>query len=276
MSEHGEVLVALIKDKRDFAILQNQNWYRIPVSSVEKWLKERWPPKWIAFYQPKEFGDEAYSVRYYTEVLDIQTVHRSQLFPNEPADKKSNYRYYKMILSTLKTLPEPIFSRRWRRIVFVSTTWQKFINAVEINDLYDESPLEDRLWAEFKRHNIPAERQEFITIKQQNYALDFAIFCENGNIDVETDGDSWHANPEKAAEDNLRDNFLEAAGWKVLRFSTPHIQEQATEYCIPTVTETINNLGGVDEGKYISRKINLKAGAAYQLGLFDNSELDDR
>jgi hypothetical protein len=32
------------------------------------------------------------------------------------------------------------------------------MQALEINDLYDESPLEDRLWAEFKRLQISAER----------------------------------------------------------------------------------------------------------------------
>ena len=270
MPKRGEVLVAIVNDKRDFAIVQNQNWYRIPVSSVERWLKERWPPQWLAFYQTKVFGDEAYSVSYYAQVLDIRTARRRQLFPNEPPDTKSELTYYKLILGPLRKLPIPILSRRWRRIVFIPTTWRKFINASELNDLYDESPLEDRLWAEFKKHNIPAERQEFITVKQQSYALDFAVYCARGSIDVETDGDSWHANPQKAAEDNVRDNALEAVGWKVLHFSTRQIQEQAEEYCIRTVTKTVNSLGGVDEGRYVPRRIDLRANGSYQLGLFDD------
>ncbi len=274
MSKHGEVLVAIVNDKRDFAIIRNQKWYRIPVSSVKKWLNERWPPQWIAFYQTKVFGNEAYSVSYYAQVLDIRIVRRSQLFPNDPPDKKSNYRYYQLILSLLKKLPQPIFSRRWRRIVFIPTTWQKFINAIEINDLYDESPLEDRLYAEFKRHNIPGERQEFVTVENQNYALDFAIYCAKGNIAVESDGDTWHANPEKSIQDNLRDNALKAAGWNVFHFTTHQIQEQAETYCVPKVTKAINNLGGIDYGKYVPRKIDLKADGSYQLGLFDDFEAD--
>jgi very-short-patch-repair endonuclease len=141
---------------------------------------------------------------------------------------------------------------------------------VEINDLYDESPLEDRLWAELKRHKIPAERQEFLTVQEENYALDFAIYCDQANIDVETDGDTWHANPEKAAADNLRDNALEAAGWKVLRFSTPQIHEGAASYCIPTIRQTINKLGGVEEGKLVARRIDPDVEGAVQLGLFDD------
>ena len=274
MSKRGEVLVAIVNNIRDFDIVQNQNWYRIPVYSVKKWLKKRWPPLWIAFYQTKVFGDEACSVSYYAQVQDIRIVRRGQLFPNDTPDKKSDHKYYQLILGQLQKLPKPILSQRWRRIVFIPTTWQKFINAIEINDLFDESPLENRLWAELKRHNIPAERQQFIIVKQQNYALDFAIYCASGSINVETDGDSWHAYPKKAAEDNLRDNALESVGWKVLRFSTTQIQGQAAEYCIRTVTDTVNNLGGVDEGRFMPRKIDLKADGSSQLGLFNDIEVE--
>jgi hypothetical protein len=36
---------------------------------------------------------------------------------------------------------------------------EKFLKAEEINDLYNEGPLEDKLWYEFKREKIEAERQ---------------------------------------------------------------------------------------------------------------------
>ena len=119
MSNRGEVLVAIINDKRDFAILRERNWYRVPVTSVEKWLKNRWPPEWMAFYQTKIFGDEAYSIRYYARVIDFKEVPRQLLFPDEPVGKKTNTIYYKLILNPLEKLPKPIFSRRRRRIVFI-------------------------------------------------------------------------------------------------------------------------------------------------------------
>ena len=85
--------------------------------------------------------------------------------------------------------------------------------------------------------------------------LDFAIYCASGKIDVETDGDQWHANPEKAELDNLRDNDLESAGWHSLRFTERQIREQTAEYCIPKIVETINNLGGLEEeGKFMPRQ----------------------
>jgi very-short-patch-repair endonuclease len=155
--------------------------------------------------------------------------------------------------------------------VFIPTTWARFAKAVEINDLYDESPLEDLLWAQFKRLNILAERQEFVTVGKRNYSLDFAIYCAKSNLDIETDGDFYHANPEKSVEDNIRNNDLEAAGWKVLRFSTSQIREEMATYCVPNITKTIRNLGGLDEGGIITRQIApTTPDSAYQPSLFDD------
>lgn len=270
MAHRGELLVAILNNQRDFALVQEQNWYRIPVSSVEKWLKRRWPPAWLAFYQTKVFGSEAYSIRHFARVLHIERATRRELFPNDPEHVRGHRLYYKLVLGPLQTLPEPIFSRRWRRIVFIPTTLEKFYQATEINDLYDDSPLEDQLWAVFKRFGIQAERQEFLTIGTAHYALDFAVYCHKGQIDVETDGDTWHANPEKAKSDNLRDNALEAAGWHVLRFTTQQVRETAESYCIQKVAKTINRLGGIDSGRLVPRPIDLDPGSAYQPSLFDD------
>lgn len=259
--------MAILNNKLDFALLREKLWYRIPIDSAEKWLRERWPPRWVAFYQTKAFGAEKHAVNYFGEVVDIREVSRWQLFPNEARDEKSERRYYQIFVKSIQPLPRPIYSRRFRRIVFIPTTWEKFVRAVEINDLFDGSSLEDTLWGEFKRHKIAAERQEFVVAKGSNYALDFAVYCLKGKIDVETDGDHWHANPARARQDNLRDNDLETAGWKVLRFTSQQIQEEAASYCVARVAENINNLGGLDEGRIIPRKVSLDG--VYQPSLFD-------
>lgn len=91
-----------------------------------------------------------------------------------------------------------------------------------------------------------------------------------GKLDVETDGDLWHADPRRIPLDNLRDNDLETAGWKLLRFNTRQINEQLADYCLPTVVENINNLGGVDEGQLGGRRVNLDPAAPAQPPLFDD------
>jgi very-short-patch-repair endonuclease len=269
----GEVLVAIVNNKADFALAMDQHWYRVPVSSQEKWLADRWPPKWLALYQTLKLGLEPFAVNYYAQVRSIRKAFRWQLFPSQPRDEKSNRLYYQLMLEPLRQLPKPIYSRRHRRIIFIPTTWDKFSNAAEINDLYAESSLEDKLWTALKQHNIQPERQELVTIEDRNYFLDFAVNCASGKIDVETDGDEWHATPEKAELDNLRDNDLESAGWQSLRFTTRQINKQTVEYCVPTIEETINHLDGLEEqGRYMPRKIDPDAPAGtYQPSLFDNT-----
>lgn len=87
---------------------------------------------------------------------------------------------------------------------------------------------------------------------------------------LETDGDTWHANPEKSDLDNLRNNDLEAAGWSMFHFTTRQIREQLEDYCVPKVIEAINTFGGVQESDLTVRKFDPKGGGVnYQLSLFD-------
>ncbi len=267
----GEVLVAIMNNVHDFAVARDQHWYRIPVENVARWMKDRWPPQWLAFYQTKDFGAEAYAVHTYARVLDIRERGRLELFPDEPPNPKSHRRYYQLMLGRLERLPKPIVSKRFRRVIFIPTTWRKFRRATEINDLWDESPLEDALWDELKQREIVAERQEFVEVDGMPYFLDFAIYCAQGKIDVETDGDTWHIERERAREDNVRDNALETAGWSLLRFNTQQISEEITSYCLPKVVEKITKLGGPETTRLTPQWVSLDPAGApvVQGGLFD-------
>ena len=262
----GEVLVALLPSKADFGILQEQGWYRIPVRTAPK----RWPPKWLAFYQPKAFAPDHFRIRYYGKVADIQVMERRVLFPNELPSAKSEQKYYKLSLETLEELPEPILSDRPRRLVFVQTTWQKFSRAEQLNDLFDASPLEDLMWREFKRLKIRAERQWTLILQTRRYHLDFALFCNDGHIDVEMDGDTWHAVKGRIPLDNQRDNDIESSGWHVLRFNGKQIREAAQDECVPSILKTIDTLGGLTDEGLVSRIFyTTSSGTAEQLTLFE-------
>ena len=62
MGNRNEVLVAILNNPADFEVARDTHWYRVPVDSAHKWLKNRWPPKWLAFYQTKVFGTEAHAL----------------------------------------------------------------------------------------------------------------------------------------------------------------------------------------------------------------------
>lgn len=142
------VLVALMKDTFDFEILKRYHWCRIPVKSAPNKLKEN---KYIAFYQAKVFGDEKWKVNCIAKIHNIEVVRRVDLLLEEKNHPKAQNDYYKIKIGRLMKLQNPIPSKSWRRIVFISTTMEKLLKEKELNDLFNESPLEDILWLNLKR-----------------------------------------------------------------------------------------------------------------------------
>lgn len=263
---NNDMLVALLPNPRDFAILQNEGWYRIPVKSTPK----HWPPRWLAFYQPKKFKSEAYRVQYYGEVEKIEQVPRRALFPNEFESARAEKRYHRIHLKSLERRPAPILSLRPRRLLFIPTTWDKFERADQINDLFNESPLEDTMWGALKQLAISAECQWRLDVVKKHYFLDFAVFCQSGFLDIETDGDTYHLKKDNVARDNVRNNALARMGWRVLRYNGNQVRQQMAEYCLPEVQETINTLGGLSDDGLVPRVFYTQKGvSAQQLSLFE-------
>lgn len=58
----------------------------------------------------------------------------------------------------------------------------------QINDLFDASPLEDKVWSGVKSLHIPAERQYKIIVQNHNCYLDFAVSCKKGKLAIENGG----------------------------------------------------------------------------------------
>ena len=236
-------LVGIVPRRNLWDVIREEGWYHIPVKSAPQ---NAYFAEYIAFYFPKIFNEkERYKVNYYAKVQKVNVVKRIQLFPEESEHEKAQKDYYQFHLGQIKELPKPIPSRKWRRIIHIPTTYQKLFTAEEINDLYDTSPLEERMHQEMKRRKIEAERQVYVRVGGQNYCLDFGIFCRKGNIDVECDGERYHTLPDALARDRQRNNQLASFGWRVLRFSGKEIYHVLQD-CLGTVERTINNLDGLN------------------------------
>ena len=236
-------LVAIMNNKRDWKIVCDKHWYRIPVRSAPK-IVRKLEVRYLAFYFTKAFGEQAFSITCYAEVEKITIVKRKELFPEEIDDPKRDEDYFKLQIGNLQVLPKPIVSKRFRRIVFIETTPSCLLHADEINDLFHESPIEDKFWDALKAEKIDAERQYFIGNDDHLFCLDFALFCMQRNIDVECDGDKYHLQPVKVHRDKKRNNILEKMGWSVLRYGSREIYSDLPK-TIEQVKETVNALGGI-------------------------------
>ena len=239
----NDTLVAIMNSVKDFEIARNHNWYRIPVKSAPPIVKDK-SIKYLAFYHTKIFKDEKYSIRWYAKVNNIDIVSRKDLFPDEKQNEKTGKKYYKVNFENFKQLTNPVISQTGRRIVFIPTNRYKLFFASELNDIFNNSPLDNELWNVFVKKNIFAEREFYINLNDKNFCLDFAIFCKKGNIDVECDGDEFHLKPEAVKNDKKRNNILSSNGWSVLRFTTDDIKYSLKE-TVSCVQETIKTYGGI-------------------------------
>jgi len=241
-----DTLVAITNRKEDLKIALEQNWYRIPVSTKNTPLsvKENYL-KYIAFYQTSIFKEKAFLIEWFAKVKKISIIKRKELFPELTNDPKTEKEYYKIEFSKLEKLPTPIISTRHRRMLFVNTTFKRLMNSKEFNDLFFESPIEEKLWYKFKDEKIAAERQYMYQTKERLYYLDFALFCRKIALDVECDGDTYHLSVNAVKYDKKRNNYLTKLGWIVLRYTTDEII-QNINYVVGQVKETINHYGGLE------------------------------
>lgn len=181
MYPEDRVLVAYVPEPADFTIIREEGWYRIPQRHMPKGLYA----EYFAFYFGRKFGPEKWAIHYYAPQQGYELVTRRDLLPDQPDHPRAGDLYYKVQLGPLQKLSRPIVSLRWRRITFIHTTWDRFQDAQEINDLFVEGgDYVDRLYATLKDKGIRSERNYEIKEGGELYKVPLAIFCQNGRIDI--------------------------------------------------------------------------------------------
>ncbi len=181
MYPEDRVLVAYVPRPSDFELIRRDAWYRIPQRSAPKGLHA----EVIAFYFGRAFGEQKYAIHYYARNAGHELARRRDLLPDEPDHPRADDIYYKVQLGPLQQLAQPIVSLRWRRLTFIHTTWDRFQEAREINDLFIEGgPYVDRLYATLKERGIPAEREYHVAEAQPDYVVALSVPTRDGRIDV--------------------------------------------------------------------------------------------
>ena len=184
MYPEDRVLIAYLPNIADFDIVQNEGWYRIPQKHAPKGLYA----EYIAFYFGRKFGDRKWAIHYYAERLGHELVTRQALLPEQPNHPRADELYYKVQLGPLHQLERPIMSLRWRRVTFIHTTWDRFQDAIEINDLYvDGGDYVDRVYAVLKDRGIRAEKNYRVEEEKMAYTIPLSVLCANGRIDITHD-----------------------------------------------------------------------------------------
>jgi hypothetical protein len=141
--------------------------------------------EYFAFYFGRRFGEEKWAIHYYAAQQGYELLTRRDLLPDQPDHPRADDYYYKVQFGPLQKLSRPIISLRWRRITFIHTTWDRFQDAQEINDLFVEGgEYVDRLYATLKDRGIQSERNYQVKEAGAAYQVPLAIFCRDGRLDI--------------------------------------------------------------------------------------------
>lgn len=172
MYPEDRVLVTYMPSPADFEMVRRENWYRIPQKHAPKGLHA----EYYAFYFGSQFASRKWAIHFYASQLGHELVTRRSLVPDQPEHPRADELYYKVQLGPLQPLERPIVSLRWRRVTFLHTTWDRFRDAREINDLLIHGgDYIDRLFAALKERGLELTRDYRIEEPEASYHAPIAI-----------------------------------------------------------------------------------------------------
>ena len=231
------VLIGVLKNRRDLSILLKKKWYRIPILHAPRRKAD-----YIAFYQPSTFGKSGQCIRYYARIKSCDIVKRKWILPEESDHIHSDEDYFKINFSKIQKLSRPIINRNRTRISFGFTTLEKLQKARAVMELFDIPPTEEMVADALAKRRIRFSREHIFTLaNRKKYRLDFAIFCRNGPLNIECDGEKWHSRRCQKLKDLARDRDLKREGWTILRLKEKDIVNNLGK-CVERIEKRMKGL----------------------------------
>ena len=179
MLPEDSVLVGVINRKRDLVYARDQHWYRIPQGRMPRGVTA----DYLAFFlSGKTFGERSGSIHYYAERKGLELSYRRDLLPNEPDHPRADDVYYRVALSDLQVKTPPIANDSKRTITFIYTTWDRFVHARTIADLYSQDDFfVDRIFYALHEYGVSAARSWDAEKRTDEFAPELRILCDNGS-----------------------------------------------------------------------------------------------
>ncbi len=178
MYPEDRVLVGVINRKRDFELARRERWYRIPQDRAPRNIDT----EYLAFYFSRSFKAQNGGIHYYARRTGYELVRRRDLLPGETDHSRANRLYYKIELGEIQPKTPPILNPTRRPISFVFTTWDRFIAARTIADLYSKGDwFVERVYYALRGVGISPERRWEDEDPAERIAQ-LRIACEQGIV----------------------------------------------------------------------------------------------
>lgn len=186
MFPEDRVLVGVINRKKDLKILHEEGWYRIPQKQMPRGVYI----EYLAFYLSGSAarGYDSPGIHYYAERGGIELRYRRDLFPDKPDHPRAGDVYYKVHAKSLTKKTPPVLNPTRRPISFIYSTWDRFVPATTVKDLYStDDYFVDRIYHALRDKRLRPERYWGAERRQTGYAPQLRIVCERGTMVASTE-----------------------------------------------------------------------------------------
>jgi len=137
MEADDRILVGVINRRRDFDLLRDAHWYRVPIESAPLCIDT----DYLAFYLSAALAKQVIdpgapgAIYYYARRVGFELVRRRDLLPDEPTHPRALSLYFKLQVQAIEPCQTPIGNPTRRLISFIFTTGERFNAAQVIGDL---------------------------------------------------------------------------------------------------------------------------------------------
>ncbi len=182
MFPEDRVLVGVINRKRDFDFVLREHWYRIPQDRAPRSIDA----EYIAFYFSRAFKAQNGGIHYFARRTGHELVRRRDLLPAESKHARADKLYYKLQLGEIQSKAPPILNPTARPISFIFTTWDRFVQARTVADLYSKADwLVERVTFVLREIGITAERRWQDEDPARRVA-ELRVVCQQGIVTATT------------------------------------------------------------------------------------------
>lgn len=181
MFPDDRVLVGVIKRKKDLKLARDHHWYRIPQARMPRGVHA----EYLAFFlNSRVAGQPQGGIYYFAEQAGLELAYRRDLLPDEADKPSAGEVYYKVQLRNWQEKIPPVLNSTRRTIAFIYTTWDRFVHAHEIRDLYSDADYYvDRIYHALRNDGLTAlERYWDSERRETGHGAQLRILCQHGTL----------------------------------------------------------------------------------------------
>lgn len=232
MYPDDRVLIGVVNRKKDLEYLLKGHWYRIPQKQMPKGIYTEYIAFFLSGTAAKRFGESG--VYYYAARQGVELRYRKDLLPNEKSKKavaRANDVYYKIQFRQIEGKVPAILNPTGRRFSFIFSTWDRFINAAKIADLYSDADYYvDRIYHALRDQNIRIDRYWDAQRKETGHGANVRIICESGILTGYTDTEFDDQNGLYLDSSQNEDSILAEIKAKIAQLGGPLTLPLGTTY----------------------------------------------